>query len=747
MKLNIPKILLSKRREGAITFEEQIRIDNENSATKPLRTDQWIEMYGLKHLYLTRDDLNWMIIESLSVNEARMESALSGIYEFEDRLLSFILNITRRINWMLSESRRTFGVNGTVKKVGVLIDASDIFLYSQRGAHFLCSVNQLLDEQLRNYIDAIYFAEFGTSVKCLWSEPQKFDETTLLKVKEYFRSGIRNAGGSNLLAGLKHMLRIAKVHDLEEILIVVGSLPDQPGYLLMEYLELADVLNPNIFFHFVSFDSQDTRVLETLSQLTRANPKRISLHVYSSLKEELIWTGDDMLALRNELFEAKKLAKDVRRLRLELENDRRTNLDHLLTNLWGAQEDGDILKFEETDDQPCILFLPKTSVDWISHHGLKAKRLDFYQMLTPYAMTKTTTFVPSIGKEVSGKTYTDAMVQLEWPDHSVKNVNINIPLLKNYQSCLIKHIGLIEKRLSWLQLPTYRPFGTLVEENVIIVIDLSFHNDPILSNIQSFVKKLIESQIAKFVKYFNIITIGSAVESLEWTMVECTRENLQRAWLWFKERGCSGTRNVMEALRLIDRTLNGFDKETVGVYLLTSGNSDQNYDQLNEYLELMRMKLNIALHVSLYSVSQPIGANSDYTVDEESLRALANSTGGRYQCFSDDTVQYSDDVDVLMEEIKCSRVFIKAANTLTLKLKQKRENNAWATSLCSTEQLKVQSIEHPSVDYTKVATTALVECRKNFIRGQYKTFSCENQKQHQKQRKPTLRFRNLAILN
>ncbi|VDO00047.1 unnamed protein product [Rodentolepis nana] len=581
MKLNPPKILSSKRREFLCTCGEQNRNDIENKAIKPLRADQWIEKYGLKNLSLTRDDLNSM------------------------------------------ESRRIFGVNGTRKRVGILVDASDIFLFSQRGAHFICAVNRLLDEQLWNKVDAIYFAEFGTSIKCLWSEPQKFDETTLLKLKEYFRSGIRNAGGSNLLAGLKHMLRIAKVHDLEEIIIIVGSLPDQLSYLLMEYLELVDVLNPNIFFHFVSFDSQDTRVLETLRQLTEVNPKRISLHVYSSLKEELIWTGDDMLALRMELLEAKaflihivydfifvhyfkKLANEVQIFRLELENGRKINLEYLLKNPWGVEEDGDILEFVETDDQSSISFLPRTSLDWINHHGLKAKRLDFYQMLTPYAMTKTSTFVPSIGKEVSGKTYTEAMVQLEWPDHSIKNVNIKIPLLKNYLSCLNKHIGLIEKRLFWLQLPTYRPFGTLVEENAIVVIDLSFHNESMLSNIQSFVKQLIESQIVKFVKFFNIITIGSAVESFEKTMVEVNRENLQRAWLWFKERGCAGTRNVMAA-----------------------------------------------------------------------LRTLANSTGGRYQCFSDDIVEYSDDVSVLIEEIETSHVFIKAATTLILRLKKKWKNNAW----------------------------------------------------------------------
>lgn len=93
------------------------------------------------------------------------------------------------------------------------------------------------------------------------------------------------------------MLRLAKVYDLEEILIVVGSLSEQSAYLLIEYLELAGVVDPNIFLNFVSFDCRHTQIFETLKKLTRVNSKRFCLHVYSSLNEGIIWTGDDMLGL------------------------------------------------------------------------------------------------------------------------------------------------------------------------------------------------------------------------------------------------------------------------------------------------------------------------------------------------------------------------------------------------------------------------------------------------------------------
>lgn len=72
--------------------------------------------------------------------------------------------------------------------------------------------------------------------------------------------------------------------------------------------------------------------------------------------------------------------------------------------------------------------------------------------------------------------------------------------------------------------------------------------------------------------------------------------------------------------RIIDNISNDFDKDAVGIRLLTSGNPDQNYDQLDEYLELIKMRTAITLHVSLYSVSEPIDAELDYAADKELLK-------------------------------------------------------------------------------------------------------------------------------
>lgn len=95
------KIITSNRREGKITNRINFHTDIQNSIMQPLRTDHWICEYGLKNLRLTNSDLNSMINECTVFKEAQLESAISGLCEFEDRLSNLILNLTRRINWML----------------------------------------------------------------------------------------------------------------------------------------------------------------------------------------------------------------------------------------------------------------------------------------------------------------------------------------------------------------------------------------------------------------------------------------------------------------------------------------------------------------------------------------------------------------------------------------------------------------------------------------------------------------------
>ncbi|KAM3187355.1 hypothetical protein ACTXT7_002464 [Hymenolepis weldensis] len=62
---------------------------------------------------------------------------------------------------------------------------------------------------------------------------------------------------------------------------------------------------------------------------------------------------------------------------------------------------------------------------------------------------------------------------------------------------------------------------------------------------------------------------------------------------------------------IINNISNDFDRDANG-----NGNPDQNYDQLDEYLKLIKMKTAITLHVAQYSVSEPIDAELDYAADE-----------------------------------------------------------------------------------------------------------------------------------
>ncbi len=62
-------------------------------------------------------------------------------------------------------------------------------------------------------------------------------------------------------------------------------------------------------------------------------------------------------------------------------------------------------------------------------------------MLAPYAYSQAGEYVDSIGKLVKEKIYANTMVQVDWPDGTLKNVNIDRSTLDAYHDKLTNHVS------------------------------------------------------------------------------------------------------------------------------------------------------------------------------------------------------------------------------------------------------------------------------------------------------------------
>ncbi|CAF1157019.1 unnamed protein product, partial [Didymodactylos carnosus] len=338
----------------------------------------------------------------------------------------------------------------------------------------------------------------------------------------------------------------------------------------------------------------------------------------------------------------------------------------------------------------------RTSADWLRQHGLLAKKLTLFQVLAPNAYSTCEDFIPILGKTVQSQVLERAMVPVDWHDGTVKNVHVDLSGLYEYQKRLKAIVELYEHRIEWLCSSSRKIFGTIVENNVILLVDCSLANRDYIIHIQHSLRILLEQQMFGR-SFFNIIAFGCDYEDRKQTnrsgfirykptMVQPTIENLQNAWEWVLKLNCTGTRNLLCALRSIyeneEERKHGLYPD--GIYLLTSGVPDQPLDVCCAYVEESNVGKSISLHTILFNIDDYIETSNNLestcfpgrwataTKTAEFMRALAKCSGGRFLWFRETGIIESDDLKLLQNEIEKACQYSEQAANLVDIIKSKR---------------------------------------------------------------------------
>uniref|UniRef100_A0A8D2J0J7 von Willebrand factor A domain containing 3A n=1 Tax=Varanus komodoensis TaxID=61221 RepID=A0A8D2J0J7_VARKO len=338
---------------------------------------------------------------------------------------------------------------------------------------------------------------------------------------------LKPSGGCNLLKALKKVL---VVKELDSLVIIVGSCPDQASGILSDYIQQCTA-GRKLLIHTVTYDCSSHVPPAVLKSLAEEVGGRY--HCYSTKSEvqhALLFTGCILKPPKHE-------------------------------SLLAIQMPG---------------LLAKTSAEWLRTNGLKAKKLSLYQVLAPNAFSPVEEFVPVLQKTVSSTLHEKAMMQFEWHDGTVKNVHVDPPILYDYQKRLGKMMRMYERRVDWLSRASRRMWGTVCEKRVVFLVDVSRANAMYIIHIQHSLRLLLEEQMSNK-DFFNIIAFGSNVKTWQPELVPASPENLQNAWRWILTLQCEGTRNVMNVLRrAVEVDLKEKDKhESQSLYLFTTGIPDQ----------------------------------------------------------------------------------------------------------------------------------------------------------------------------
>ncbi|XP_015216057.2 von Willebrand factor A domain-containing protein 3A isoform X2 [Lepisosteus oculatus] len=623
-------------------------------ASEGQASEEWLSNHSLESAGLTISHLltqGKTVVAAGRGARSQMEFSASTIEAFESRLFKMIELYHRRMSWLMEGSRKVFGlVKGS--RVGVLIDASDANCESGRLQEFQKHLLCLLDEQLC-YKKQLYLLSFGTQESLLWDSPRDVNLRRLHQARQWVQQ-LGGSGGCNLLGAVKKALGR---RDLSSLLVVLGSCPDQPADVLLAYVEQC-LLGRTLPVHAVAYDNGHPMTHMALKNLAEASGGRF--HCYSSDRQGAIYSSSDIALLQRETQKAMDLLSKIKEMRQGLLGDMFVSVMQKISLEVAELPPSHFLPKPPNHCGPLSIerqnFLPKTSADWLKSNGLKAKKLSLYQVLAPNAYSLLEEFVPVLRKTVTSTLHEKAMVQFEWHDGTVKNVHVDPPLLYNYQRQLASAVLMLERRVEWLTTGSRQIWGNVCEQRVTVLVDVSLMNSLYLVHIQHSLRLLLEQQMADK-ESFNIITFGTEVQPWNNEMAAPTLENLQDAWKWVLGLKCTGSRNVLGALRrAVEADLQGSLDEPQGIYLFTSGVPDQERAAVCGYVSECCAGGALRLHVCLFSGGgsplpacvPPRFATPPETAD--TLRDLAHSGQGRFHWFRETGIVESDDIAALLAE-------------------------------------------------------------------------------------------------
>lgn len=648
------------------------------------------------------------------------------LQDYEFKITNLIQLCQQRINWLLRCSRRAFGlIKG--QNVALVVDASDSNCGYGRLQLFQESLAELINEQLANKA-SLFMVSFGTQPKALWTVTRDVNCRIIDECHWWARS-LRPQGGCNVLSALKQVI---KRKEIDSIVLVLGSCPDQNPKIICEYVR-ESLSGRTAPLHTVAYDCSISATNMFLKELAEQTGGRY--HCYVSTSDEQIMTGTDLSLLAQEMMKAQEILEKIKEMKSGVIGNTRiavqSSIDTTVSTVPPTldlmrlpAEEGQIL---EPDSSPLVVehpsFPARTSAEWLKQHGLKAKGLNLYQKLAPNSFSYVDGYISAINRNVHSLVHERSMAQFKWFDGSIKNVHVDPTLLFDYQRHLESASHLYKRRVDWLSVGCRKIFGTIVEKRVIVLLDMSICMSAAVPRLQEHLRLLLEQQMANKTSY-NFICFGDKTEMFRRVMVEPSPEYLEATWKWLLQRGCLGSRTFLDAFRKAveneEEKAHGIEVE--GIYVITSGVPDEPRDVVCGFVSEALAGRHTAVHTIYYEVDDEDGLvaipgkYADREETAEYLRQVAHTVNGRFHWYRSGAIIESDDLKAVINEMdKAFNYSQKTAMLLETVRKKKPVAEVVNDSVDGDKQLvpRPPSASRSRLALTPPRHTALTKARMN----------------------------------
>ncbi|XP_046543869.1 von Willebrand factor A domain-containing protein 3B-like [Haliotis rubra] len=286
--------------------------------------------------------------------------------------------------------------------------------------------------------------------------------------------------------------------------------------------------------------------------------------------------------------------------------------------------------------------------------------------------------------------YCDQFPIVRWRDGQVVHVQVTPDVHRHYEQRMEVELQKIQQRIDWLKQGSRELFGTVLEDNIYILLDCSASMQNSIHFVQEKLFMLMKEQL-RHKKKLNLVSFNSKCLCWRDRLVEVNERSLQSAWAWVQGLSCWGSTNTYAA---ITHAMN--DLDTQAMYLLTDGRPDQPPKSI---LAQVQMKHRVPIHT--------ISFNCNDTEANRFLYELARTTTGRYHYFSQKGVDpdqpeawESEDVQLLKQELKHGQNNLEQLATL----RDECSSMSWRRQ---TDDLKKEANENqlPGIDKSSVGPT------------------------------------------
>ncbi|KAI8508392.1 von Willebrand factor type A domain, partial [Branchiostoma belcheri] len=634
----------------------------ELDVTPAISTQKWLTMYGLKKNKLSMgqilpaigfkhsDDYDYSLKKPVSSRygeglfqrfprkDGKTFNVTVGkdkLKQIESRLMQAITLYKRRLEWLTSESRRTFGV--IQEHCVVLV----LDIKTMDPAEFeICRdiIRRVINEQIANVAKFnLIRAQEDLSV---WQPGGAipYSAESRLSALTWLEQVDRMAGRSKT-STVESVIRAMNDPNAEAVyLFYEGDLSNDTQHLLRQKL-----VGHRYPLHIVSFNATSEHTTRFLRDLTKLTGGRF--HAFT-LREGRTPIGGvppgagvrpEVIELFEELEEARNTLSEVQVL-IQEAPDPKTQM--------ATVKPRPKVKSEQY----------MGSKEWLENYGVDARRLDFYDVISGCCFKhsdgvielkkkpgdpNTQTDADTKNKLVNAK-YCDRFAHTNWKDGSVVHVHVTPEFHRHYEQRVDTVVQQVQRRIDWLREGSRELFGTVIEEQVYLLIDTSESMRDRLPFVKEKLFQLMQEQLRHKAK-FNIVKFDT--RALPWRdrLADVNEQNLENAWQWVKGLTAGGTTNTLAAIRLALA-----DHNTHAIYLLTDGRPDQLPKTI---LAQVQLHPQVPIHT--------ISFNCDDIEANRFLAQMSHDTSGRYHYYSTDGRDpegpepfESEDIQLLKQEIE-----------------------------------------------------------------------------------------------